>query len=299
MGANLKEVRERIQSVNSTQQITKAMKMVSAAKLRKAQDAITRLRPYSNKLEEMMGNILVGLEGDTSTVYNRKSPVEKALLVVVTSSRGLCGAFNSNIIKAAVARIETEYSDLRDSGNLVIACIGKRGYDYFKNRYRKVKVVDDYVDLFSDLSFDNVSKLSKLIMWRFEEGKYDKVDIAYGSFKNAGVQIPVVEPYLPVEPVKPIEGESDDQVQADYIFEPTKAELIRQLIPTILEIQFHKCLLDTHAGEHGARMTAMDKATENANDLLKDLKIHYNKARQESITGELLEIVAGADALGG
>lgn len=299
MGANLKEVRERIQSVNSTQQITKAMKMVSAAKLRKAQDAITRLRPYSNKLEEMMGDILVGLEGDTSTVFNRKGPVENAMLVVVTSSRGLCGGFNSNIIKAAVNRIETEYSDLRDSGNLVIACIGKRGYDYFKDRYRKVKVVDDYVDLFADLSFENVSKLAKLIMWRFEEEKYDKIDIAYGSFKNAGIQIPVVEPYLPVEPVQPIEGESEDHVQADYIFEPTKAELIQQLIPTILEIQFHKCLLDTHAGEHGARMTAMDKATENANDLLKDLKIHYNKARQESITGELLEIVGGADALGG
>ena len=298
MGANLKEVRERIQSVNSTQQITKAMKMVSAAKLRKAQDAITRLRPYSNKLEEMMGNILVGLEGDTTTEYNRKSKVQNALIVVVTSNRGLCGAFNSNIIKAAAAKINGEYSELRDSGNLVIACIGKRGYDFFKNRYKKVKVVDDYVDLFSDLSFQNVSKLSKLIMYRFTEGKYDKVDIAYGSFKNAGVQIPVVERFLPVEPVEALEKDDQDDIPGDYIFEPTKAELIQELIPTILEIQFHKCLLDTHAGEHGARMTAMDKATENANDLLKDLKIHYNKARQESITGELLEIVAGADALG-
>ena len=297
MGANLKEVRERIQSVNSTQQITKAMKVVSAAKLRKAQDAITRLRPYSIKLEEMMTNILSGLEGDTSTDYNRKGNTDRVLMVIVTSNRGLCGAFNSNIIKAAAHKIETDYAIHRDNGSLVLACIGKRGYDFFKKRYKKVKVVDDHVDMFSDLSFENVSTLTKLIMLRFRQGKYDMIDIVYGSFKNAGIQIPIVEQFLPVEPVQATE--KDETASAvDYIFEPEKEELIRQLVPTILQIQFHKCLLDTHAAEHAARMTAMDKATENANDLLKDLKIHYNKARQESITGELLEIVAGADALG-
>lgn len=297
MGANLKEVRERIQSVNSTQQITKAMKMVSAAKLRKAQDAITRLRPYSNKLEEMMAKILAGLEGDTSTDYNIVRPVNRALIVVVTSNRGLCGAFNSNIIKAASSKIESDYAEQRDNGNLVIACIGKRGYDFFKKRYKKVKVVDDYVDTFSDLSFENVNKLTKLIMLRFKQEKYDRIEVVYGSFKNAGVQIPTVERFLPVEPVQATE--KDEQIaEVGYIFEPEKEELIRQLVPSILQIQFHKCLLDTHAAEHGARMTAMDKATENANDLLKELKINYNKARQEAITGELLEIVAGADALG-
>ncbi len=297
MGANLKEVRERIQSVNSTQQITKAMKMVSAAKLRKAQDAITRLRPYSNKLEEMMAKILAGLEGDTSTDYNIVRPVNRALIVVVTSNRGLCGAFNSNIIKAAASKIETDYAEQKDNGNLVIACIGKRGYDFFKKRYKKVKVVDDYVDIFSDLSFENVNKLTKLIMLRFKQEKYDRIEVVYGSFKNAGVQIPTVERFLPVEPVQATE--KDEQIaEVGYIFEPEKEELIRQLVPSILQIQFHKCLLDTHAAEHGARMTAMDKATENANDLLKELKINYNKARQEAITGELLEIVAGADALG-
>jgi F-type H+-transporting ATPase subunit gamma len=297
MGANLKEVRERIQSVNSTQQITKAMKMVSAAKLRKAQDAITRLRPYSNKLEQMMANILSGLTGDTTTVYNRNGNIDRVLMVIVTSSRGLCGAFNSNIIKAAALKIETEYAEQRDNGNLVLACIGKRGFDFFKKRYKKVKVVDDHVDMFSDLSFENVSKLSRLIMLRFEQEKYDRVDIVYGSFKNAGVQIPIVEQFLPVIPVQATEKD-ESMSSVDYIFEPEKEELIRQLVPTILQIQFHKCLLDTHAAEHAARMTSMDKATENANELLKDLKIHYNKARQEAITGELLEIVAGADALG-
>ena len=297
MGANLKEVRERIQSVNSTQQITKAMKMVSAAKLRKAQDAITRLRPYSNKLEEMMAKILAGLEGDTSTDYNIVRPVNRALIVVVTSSRGLCGAFNSNIIKAAASKIESDYAEQKDNGNLVIACIGKRGFDFFKKRYKKVKVVDDYVDIFSDLSFENVNKLTKLIMLRFKQEKYDRIEVVYGSFKNAGVQIPTVERFLPVEAVQATE--KDEQIaEVGYIFEPEKEELIRQLVPSILQIQFHKCLLDTQAAEHGARMTAMDKATENANDLLKELKINYNKARQEAITGELLEIVAGADALG-
>ncbi|TVQ49453.1 MAG: ATP synthase F1 subunit gamma [Saprospirales bacterium] len=297
MGANLKEVRERIQSVNSTQQITKAMKMVSAAKLRKAQDAITRLRPYSNKLEEMMSKILAGLEGDTSTEYNKVRPVNRVLVVVVTSSRGLCGAFNSNIIKATANKIDTDYAQQRDNGNLVLACIGKRGFDFFKKRYKKVKVVDDYVDMFADLSFENVNKLTKLIMLRFKQEKYDRIEVVYGSFKNAGVQIPTVERFLPVDAVQATDKD-ENITEIGYIFEPEKEELIRQLVPTILQIQFHKCLLDTHAAEHGARMTAMDKATENANDLLKDLKIHYNKARQEAITGELLEIVAGADALG-
>ncbi len=297
MGANLKEVRERIKSVKSTQQITKAMKMVSAAKLRRAQQAIVEMRPYADRLNRMLINILSNMEGGGSSVFGTERLVKKALVVVVTSNRGLCGAFNSNVVKSAVATIENKYAGLKDNGNLTILCIGKKGNDYFKKRYHKCPKITDYVEIFNDLSFDNVAQVSELIMNEFEAGNYDSVHVSYGRFKNAGVQYPETTQFLPV--VK-LESTGEKQKgRADYIFEPDQETLLSQLIPSILKTTFHKFLLDTHASEHGARMTAMDKATENAADMLKELKISYNKARQEAITRELSEIVGGAAALEG
>jgi len=300
MGANLKEVRGRIKSVKSTQQITKAMKMVSAAKLRRAQQAITQMRPYANKLNEMLTNILSTLDGDATTTFGTERPVTNALVVVVTSNRGLAGAFNTNVIKKAVAAIETKYARQRDNGGLTILCIGKKGNDFFRRNYPKVNRIEDHVEIFNDLSFDNVAKVSEKIMEDFESGKYDAVEAVYGRFKNAAMQFPEAVQFLPV--VKEETAEEDKEkskVKADYIFEPDKESLLKHLVPSILQTTFHKFLLDTHASEHGARMTAMDKATENAEDLLKELKISYNKARQEAITKELSEIVGGAAALGG
>ncbi len=297
MGANLKEVRDRITSVKSTQQITKAMKMVSAAKLRRAQDAITRLRPYSNKLGEMLSSILTNLDGDVSSSYGEKRDVQSALVVVVTSNRGLCGAFNTNIIKEAEALVKGKYAGLGEK-NLKIMCIGKRGNDYFSKRYSADMIVSDHVMLFDDLSFDNVAKVSQSLLDAFDDKTYDAVDVAYGSFKNAATQIPTVEHFLPVPKVE-VFDDGKKQFKADYIFLPNKEALLQSLIPNILKTQFQKYLLDTHASEHGARMTAMDKATENADDLIKELKISYNKARQEAITNEISEIVGGAAALEG
>ena len=298
MGANLKEVRGRIKSVKSTQQITRAMKMVSAAKLRRAQQAITQMRPYANKLNEMLTNILSTLDGDATTTFGTERPVTNALLVVVTSNRGLCGAFNTNVLKKAVAAIETKYATQRDNGGLSILCIGKKGNDFFRRNYPNTNRIEDYVEVFNDLSFDNIAKISQQIMDDFEAGKYDAVEAVYGRFKNAGMQFPEAVQFIPV--VKEESKEEDKEaskVKADYIFEPDKESLLKHLVPSILQTTFHKFLLDTHASEHGARMTAMDKATENAEDLLKDLKITYNKARQEAITKELSEIVGGAAAL--
>ncbi|MEL6926601.1 MAG: ATP synthase F1 subunit gamma [Bacteroidota bacterium] len=295
--ANLKEVRERIKSVKSTQQITKAMKMVSAAKLRRAQQAITQMRPYADKLNVMLTNILSNLEGDASTAFGVEREVKKAAIVVVTSNRGLCGAFNTNVIKSAVATIENKYSELAAAGNLHIYCIGKKGYDFFKKRYDESVIVADYVEIFNDLSFDNVAQVSNLLMDGFKSGSYDAIDVAYGRFKNAAMQFPESVQFLPVAKLEKKPGTK--QIRADYIFEPGKVELLEHLVPSILQTTFQKFLLDTHASEHGARMTAMDKATENAEELLKDLKITYNKARQEAITRELSEIVGGAAALEG
>jgi F-type H+-transporting ATPase subunit gamma len=294
MGANLKEVRERIKSVMNTQQITKAMKMVSAAKLRRAQTAIQQLRPYANKLNAMLSNILSNLDGDASSIYGQERPVERACIVVVTSNRGLCGAFNSNVCKAAAATIETKYAGARAKGNLDILCIGKRGTEYFKKRYSDCRIIDEHMLLFEDLSSDNVQKVSSKLMEAFVSKQYDAVEVAYGRFRNAAMQYAEVERWLPVTK---LDVQASGNKRADYIFEPTKAGLLEYLVPSILKTQFQKCLLDTHASEHGARMTAMDKATENANDLLRDLRINYNKARQETITNEILEIVGGAAAL--
>ena len=295
MAANLKEVRERIRSVQNTQQITKAMKMVSAAKLRRAQDAIVRMRPYANKLNDMLRNILSNLEGELDISYGKERPIERVCVVVVTSNRGLCGAFNSNVIKAAVADIATKYAGVRSNNKLTLLFIGKRGYDYFRRRYKDCPFITDYVDLFSDLSFDNVSRVSTRLMAAFENGEFDVIDVAYGRFKNAATQFTEVEQWLPVEKLEDVEDNS--RLKADYIFEPDKESLLTYLVPSILQTQFHKFLLDIHASEHGARMTAMDKATENANELLGELRITYNKARQEAITKELSEIVGGAAAL--
>ncbi|HHH50569.1 MAG TPA: ATP synthase F1 subunit gamma [Saprospiraceae bacterium] len=297
MGANLKEVRDRIKSVKSTQQITKAMKMVSASKLRRAQDAITKMRPYSNKLNEMLTNILSNLEGDVSTSFGQERPIKKVAMVIVTSNRGLCGGFNSNIIKSAVATINEKYSTQAAQGNIDIYCIGKKGNDYFKRRYDEAVMKSDHVALFSDLSFDNVAKVSKKLMTAFEDEEYDAIEVSYGRFKNAAMQFAETEQFLPVEKLEKEEGSKKHR--ADYIFEPSKEELLKHLVPSILQTQFQKFVLDTHASEHGARMTAMDKASENADEMLKDLKIHYNKARQEVITRELSEIVGGAAALEG
>ncbi len=295
MGANLKEVRERIKSVMNTQQITKAMKMVSASKLRRAQTAIQQLRPYADKLNAMLRNILSNLEGDASTTYGQERPVERACIVVVTSNRGLCGAFNANVNKAAVHAIETKYAGVRAKGNLDILCIGKRGAEFFKKRYADCHIIDDHMMLFEDLSSGNVGKVSGKLMEAFVSKQYDAVEVAYGRFRNAAMQYAEVERWLPVAKLEVQAGASTKK--ADYIFEPTKEGLLEYLVPSILKTQFQKFLLDTHASEHGARMTSMDKATENANDLLRDLRIHYNKARQETITNEILEIVGGAAAL--
>lgn len=298
MGANLKEVRERISSVQSTQQITKAMKMVSAAKLRRAQEAIQQMRPYAHKLNEMLGNILSNLEGDASSAYSDEREVNRVLVVIVTSNRGLCGAFNANIIKATQALIEQKYATQLERGRVRILPIGKKGFDAFRKRHPIQLIEQDYINLFEDLSFDNVAKLSSYLIRAFLNKHYDAIEVVYGRFKNAAQQYPVVHQWLPVETLEQ-EAEDDNLLRADYIFEPEKEALLEKLIPSILQTTFQSFLLDTHASEHGARMTAMDKATENADELMRDLRITYNKARQEAITKEISEIVGGAAALEG
>ncbi|MDQ6758214.1 MAG: ATP synthase F1 subunit gamma [Bacteroidota bacterium] len=293
MSGALKEVRNRIKSVQSTQQITKAMKMVSAAKLRKAQDAITQMRPYAKKLQEMLGNIVSNADGDISMNLATVRPVEKVLVIVVTSDRGLCGGYNSNLIKLAKQTIKEKYSAQSAKGNAEVLPLGKKGYEHFsKNNF---KVVDHYWNIFADISFENVQKAAKFAMDAFASGQVDAVELVYSEFKNAATQRFVSEQFLPVPKSEKIKG----QKQQDFIFEPDKDVLIEELMPKILNTQLYKAVLDANASEHGARMTAMDKATENANELLKALKISYNRARQAAITTELTEIVSGAAALQG
>lgn len=302
MSGALKIVRERIVSVKSTQQITKAMKMVSAAKLKRAQDAITQMRPYADRLNKMLVNILSNLEGGVNSPLAAERDVQKVAIAVVTSSKGLAGAFNTNIIKSAVAKINTDYAEVRANGNLTIICIGKKSYDFFRKEYSDCNIVDDHVNLFSDLDYKNLAKVSQMLMDEFATGNYDRIDVAYSKFKNAALQFAQCVQYLPVEKIEGKKVESDSKAKdfkADYIFEPGKEELLNHLIPSILQTTFQKYVYDTHASEHGARMTAMDNATENAEELMKDLKVSYNKARQEAITKELAEIVGGAAALGG
>jgi F-type H+-transporting ATPase subunit gamma len=293
MPGQLKEVRNRIKSVQSTQQITKAMKMVSAAKLRRAQDAIIQMRPYARKLQEMLSNIVSNSESGTGMSLAAERPVEKVLLIVITSDRGLAGAFNTNVIKLTKATIAERYSAQYKKGNVTIWNIGKKGYEHFsKNNY---KADATFKDIFLKLTFENVQLASQAAMKAFEEKQFDVVEIVYSQFKNAGTQKFEVERFLPI----PKAVKQAGVAKADFIFDPSKEELVAELMPRILNTQLYKAVLDSNASEHGARMTAMDKASENANEMLRSLKISYNRARQAAITTELTEIVSGAAALQG
>ncbi|WP_118976094.1 ATP synthase F1 subunit gamma [Taibaiella koreensis] len=293
MSGQLKEVRLRIVSVTSTQQITKAMKMVSAAKLRRAQDAILQMRPYTQKMQEMLTNIVSSLSGDMELPLAAERVTERVLIIPITSDRGTCGAYNSNVIKAARQTIESKYAAQYAKGNVTILPVGKKGYEYFQRH--GYKLVDDYWNLFADLSFENVRRAAIYAQEAFLRKEYDRVELVYSQFKNAATQVFVSEPYLPIPKVEATESKK----QTDFIFEPSKEVLIQELMPKILNTQVYKAILDAHASEHGARMTAMDKATENAADILRSLKISYNRARQAAITTELTEIVSGAAALQG
>ncbi|MBK8623097.1 MAG: ATP synthase F1 subunit gamma [Saprospiraceae bacterium] len=297
MSGKLKEVRERIKSVQSTQQITKAMKMVSAAKLRRAQQAITEMRPYANRLGKMMKNIVSNLEGDIKSPYVEKREVNKVAIIVITSNRGLCGAFNTNIIKEAISKIENEYASQKQQKNITLIFVGKKGFDVLKKRYADQTIIEDYINLFSDLSYENISRVSQYVMDGYTARQFDAVDVCFGQFRNAGVQEPKCVGFLPVQPVQKTDNNSE--MKSDYLFEPSKEALLDELLPSILQTTFQKFILENHASEHGARMTAMDNATSNADELMKELKINYNKARQEAITKELSEIVGGAAALNG
>lgn len=295
--ANLKEVRNRIKSVSSTQQITKAMKMVSAAKLKRATNAIVHLRPYASKLSELLGNLSGSLEEDSSPFLVSREPV-RVLIVVVSSNRGLAGAFNANVIKTANNLIAEKYSAQLKAGNVSIISIGKKSQEYYQRR--KYNVVGNNNDLYLDLNFENASKITTDILKGFLDGKYDRVEIVYNHFRNAALQYLVSEQLLPVpKPAKKDEKKDIKAKQIEYILEPSKEEIVEQLILKNVRIQLYRAVLDSNASEHGARMTAMDKATENAGDLLKALKLSYNQARQAAITTELTEIVSGAAALSG
>lgn len=284
---NLKEIRTRISTVSSTMQITSAMKMVSAAKLKRAQDAVTQMRPYAEKLKELLENVSATLENSSEGRYSVQRPVEKVLLVAITSNRGLCGGFNANIIKSVSRQLKTTYAGKEVS----LYTIGKKVNDFFKNK--EVNIISHNSEIYDELNFENVAVIAQDIMDRFVEGEFDHIELVYNSFKNAAMQEIMNEQFLPVKPV-----ESDSEVNMDYIFEPSKEEIIEDLIPKSLKIQVFKALLDSYASEHGARMTAMHQATDNASDLNAKLKLDYNRQRQAAITNEILEIVGGANALG-
>jgi F-type H+-transporting ATPase subunit gamma len=282
--ANLKEIRNRISSIGSTMQITNAMKMVSAAKLKKAQDAITQMRPYADKLTELLRNLSATLDSDVGGVYSEQKEVSKVLLVAITSNRGLCGGFNSSVIKGTVKNIEDNYSGKQ----VDLLTIGKKGNDILSKNYT---IIENHNEVFDDLTFENVAIIAERMMDLFASGKYDKIEMIYNRFKNAATQIETIEQFLPIAPIK---GESNTNI--DYIFEPSKAAIVLELIPKSLKTQLYKAIRDSFASEHGARMTAMHKATDNATELRDDLLLTYNKARQAAITNEILEIVGGAEA---
>jgi F-type H+-transporting ATPase subunit gamma len=293
--ANLKAIRIRITSVKSTRQITSAMKMVSAAKLRKAQDKIVRLRPYANKLHDLLVNLSNSLaDSEIDNIYGRNTRAEKILIVVITSNRGLCGAFNTNVIKEARRVISEKYPDQFSKGDLKILTIGKKGNDYF--RKQNIAMLPDQNSLLLDLTFDNVNIVAEQIMKSFTSLEYDRVELIYNQFKNAAVQYLTNETFLPVEAVQ---TGTTNTSPADYIYEPDKEEIVKELIPKSLKIQFYKAVLDSYVAEHGARMTAMHKATDNATTMIRDLTLQYNKARQATITNQILEVVSGAEALRG
>jgi F-type H+-transporting ATPase subunit gamma len=293
--ANLKEVRNRISSVSSTQQITKAMKMVSAAKLKRATNAIVQLRPYANKLKDLLSNLSSSLEDGSSPFLQQREPV-RVLIVAVSSNRGLAGAFNANVIKTVNNLIADKYSEQLRAGNVSIVAIGKKTQEFYERR--KYNVIGNNNELYNELNFANASVITQSIMDGFLKGEYDRVEIVYNHFRNAAVQYLITEQLLPV-PRAEEKKEETATAQVDYILEPSQAEIIEQLIPKNIKIQLYRAVLDSVASEHGARMTAMDKATENAGDLLKALKLSYNQARQAAITTELTEIVSGAAALAG
>jgi F-type H+-transporting ATPase subunit gamma len=293
--ANLKEVRNRIASVQSTQQITKAMKMVSAAKLKRATNAIIALRPYATKLKEILGNLSASLEGSSSPFIQEREP-NKVLIVTVSSNRGLAGAFNMNVIKAANNLIAEKYSEQLKNGNVSIISIGKKTQDFYEKR--NYNVIGNNNEVYAALTFENVTKITDAIMAGFIKGDFDKVEVVYNRFKNAAVQIITSEQLLPLPKAEDTKVETKT-TNVDYILEPSQEEIVAQLIPKSVKIQLYKAVLDSHASEHGARMTSMDKATENAGELLKALKLSYNQARQAAITTELTEIVSGAAALNG
>lgn len=292
--ASLKEVKARISSVISTQQITKAMKMVAAAKLRRAQDRILQLRPYSEKLSGILANLTATLGDDIPNIYGEEREIKRVLIVAITSDRGLCGGFNSAINKAVLARISSEYQEQYDAGNVDILCIGSKGRDFFKRREDSYN--DNFVDIFGDLTFDKAREAAEFAMEGYLNGDYDAVDLVYNQFKNVATQIVKTDRFLPSVPEQS-EEEEQSNIQLDYIFEPSKEQIVADLIPKALKIEFYQAILESNASEHGARMTAMDKATENASDLLKELRLTYNRTRQAAITTEILEIVGGAEAL--
>ena len=282
--ANLKEIRNRISSVSSTMQITSAMKMVSAAKLKKAQDAITAMRPYANKLTALLQNLSSNLDAESGSKFAESRPVKTVLIVAITSNRGLCGAFNSNIIKQTNQLAEI-YSDKKVS----VVAIGKKGNDVLS---KNLEILSNQSTVFDKLSFENVVEIAEMLMAKFESGAFDKIELVYNKFKNAATQIVTTEQFLPIVATADERG-----VPSDYIFEPTKEEIVKTLIPKSLRMQLYKAIRDSFASEHGARMTAMHKATDNATELRDQLKLTYNKARQAAITNEILEIVGGAEAL--
>jgi F-type H+-transporting ATPase subunit gamma len=293
MPGQLKEVRNRIKSVQSTQQITKAMKMVSAAKLRKAQDAIIQMRPYAQKLQDMLSNIVSNSDGSVNMKLAAERPVNKVLVILVTSDRGLCGGYNANLVKLARLTIAEQYAEQQQKGNVQVWGIGKKGFEaMLRNGY---KTSDTYKDIFLHLTFENVQQASAAAMDAFVKGEFDVVELVYSQFKNAATQQFKLERFLPIPKVVSKEGAA--KTKSDFIFEPGKEELVTELMPKILNTQLFKAVLDANASEHGARMTAMDKASDNANELLRSLRISYNRARQAAITTELTEIVSGAAAL--
>jgi F-type H+-transporting ATPase subunit gamma len=291
---NLKEIRIRIASVNSTRQITSAMKMVSAAKLRRAQDAVIQLRPYASKLNGILESISENVGSSNDNIFGKERPVNKVLLVVITSNKGLCGAFNSNVIKKALQLIHQDYEGLHEKGRLELLTIGKKGYDYF--RHRNYKIIKNHSNLYEKISFDKVIPVVQEVMDSYEKQEFDHIVLIYNQFKNAAVQILVAEQFLPLKNNQ--KGRKNSFAHHfDFIYEPSQEFMIKELIPKSLKIQFYKALLDSFAAEHGARMTAMHKATDNAFELLKELNLTFNKARQSAITKEILEIVGGANAL--
>jgi len=296
--ASLKEIRERKASVASTRQITSAMKMVSAAKLKKAQDAIVQFRPYAEKLQEILASVGDSMKDDEDNQFAAQREKERILLVLITSNRGLCGAFNSNVIKATVQRALSEFGNQMMAKQVDFIAIGKKGSEFL--RKKGYNVIFDGSEIFDNLTFERVATMAEMIMNLFTDGEYDHVDVVYNRFKNAGTQILTEEQFLPIK-IDELANVKAQEATAfvDYIFEPSKEYIVQELIPRSLKLQFYKAILDSHASEHGARMTAMHKATDNATELLKELSLQFNKARQASITNEILEIVSGAEALRG